>query len=166
MPENPAPSVSDVTLLRAIGWPYTGEPTDEAWRDALAAHPQATPARVIEQHRSGYVVAVAPGMGVKAESLPEWQRPRFPAHERPAVGDWVLLEDAAGKRPRIVALLPRHTGIKRGAAGEHYHQQVIAANIDTVFIVCGLDADFNPRRIERYLLLVGGGGAQPVVVLT
>ncbi len=43
---------------------------------------------------------------------------------------------------------------------------MIAANIDTVFIVCGLDADFNPRRIERYLLLVGGGGAQPVVVLT
>ena len=166
MPETPAPSVSDVTLLRAIGWPYTGEPTDEAWRDALAAHPQATPARVIEQHRSGYVVADAPGVGVKAESLPEWQRPRFPAHERPAVGDWVLLEDAASKRPRIVALLPRHTGIKRGAAGEHYHQQVIAANIDTVFIVCGLDADFNPRRIERYLLLVGGGGAQPVVVLT
>lgn len=60
---------------------------------------------------------------------------------------------------RIVALLPRRTSIKRGAAGEHYHQQVIAANIDTVFIVCGLDADFNPRRIERYLLLVGGGGA-------
>ncbi|MCH6482818.1 ribosome small subunit-dependent GTPase A [Pseudoxanthomonas sp. LH2527] len=171
MPEPPLPSVSDVTLLRAIGWPYTGEPTDAAWREALAAHPQATPARVIEQHRSGYVVADAPGVGVKAESLPEWQRPRFPAHERPAVGDWVLLEDATGKRPRIVALLPRHTGIKRGAAGEHYHQQVIAANIDTVFIVCGLDADFNPRRIERYLLLVGGGGAQtaapePVIVLT
>jgi len=166
MPETPLPSVSDVTLLRAIGWPYTEEPTDAAWREALAAHPQATPARVIEQHRSGYVVADAPGVGVKAESLPEWQRPRFPAHERPAVGDWVLLEDATGKRPRIVALLPRHTGIKRGAAGEHYHQQVIAANIDTVFIVCGLDADFNPRRIERYLLLVGGGGAQPVVVLT
>ena len=166
MPETPLPSVSDITLLRAIGWPYTGEPTDAAWREAMAAHPQATPARVIEQHRSGYVVANAPGDGVKAESLPEWQRPRFPAHERPAVGDWVLLEDATSKRPRIVALLPRHTGIKRGAAGEHYHQQVIAANIDTVFIVCGLDADFNPRRIERYLLLVGGGGAEPVVVLT
>ncbi|WP_348632150.1 GTPase RsgA, partial [Mesorhizobium sp. M1C.F.Ca.ET.176.01.1.1] len=73
------------------------------------------------------------------------------------MGDWVLLDGI-----RIVALLPRRTAIKRGAAGEHYHQQVIAANIDTVFIVCGLDADFNPRRIERYLLLVGGGGAEPV----
>ena len=80
-------------------------------------------------------------------------------------------EKSGGTRHRIVATLPRHTEIKRGAAGEHYHQQVIAANIDTVFIVCGLDADFNPRRIERYLLLVGGGGAQtaapePVIVLT
>jgi putative ribosome biogenesis GTPase RsgA len=65
-----------------------------------------------------------------------------------------------------VALLPRRTAIKRAAAGEHYQQQVIAANIDTVFVVCGLDADFNPRRIERYLLLVRGGGAEPVVVLT
>ena len=43
---------------------------------------------------------------------------------------------------------------------------MIAANIDTVFVVCGLDADFNPRRIERYLMLVGGSGVQPVVVLT
>ena len=166
MPETPVPSVPDVTLLRSIGWPYAGKPEDSAWRAAMEAHPGATPARVIEQHRSGYVVADAPGVGVKAESLPEWQRPRFPAHERPAVGDWVLLEDATSKRPRIVALLPRHTGIKRGAAGEHYHQQVIAANIDTVFIVCGLDADFNPRRIERYLMLAGSGGAAPVVVLT
>lgn len=155
----------DFAPLRAIGWPYAGIPEDAAWREAFATHPQARPARVVEQHRSGYVVADAPGAAVKAESLPEWQRPRFPAHERPAVGDWVLLE---GKR--IVALLPRHTAIKRGAAGEHYHQQVIAANIDTVFIVCGLDADFNPRRIERYLLLVGGGAQtaapQPVIVLT
>jgi ribosome biogenesis GTPase len=171
MPEMPANTVSEITLLRAIGWPYEGEPEDKAWQAVLAAHPDARPARVVEQHRSGYIVADAPGVAVKADSLPEWQRPRFPAHERPAVGDWLLMEGggepgSGGTRHRIVATLPRHTEIKRGAAGEHYHQQVIAANIDTVFIVCGLDADFNPRRIERYLLLVGGGGAQPVVVLT
>ncbi|MEN5208824.1 ribosome small subunit-dependent GTPase A [Stenotrophomonas terrae] len=151
----------DFDSLRHIGWPWPGAPEDPAWQAAFAEHPQARPGRVIEQHRSGYVVADAPDNSLKTESPPEWQRPRFPSHERAAVGDWVLLE---GKR--IVALLPRHTSIKRGAAGEHYHQQVIAANIDTVFIVCGLDADFNPRRIERYLLLVGGGGASPVVVLT
>jgi ribosome biogenesis GTPase len=151
----------DYPALRRIGWPWPGAPEDPAWRALFAAHPQALPARVIEQHRSGYVVADRAEASLKAESLPQWQLPRFPSHERAAVGDWVLMEGV-----RIVALLPRRTAIKRGAAGEHYHQQVIAANIDTVFIVCGLDADFNPRRIERYRLLVGSGGAQPVVVLT
>lgn len=156
----------DFPTLRLIGWPYPGLPEDPAWARAFAAHPRARPARVSEQHRSGYVVAEGPETALKAESLPEWQKPRFPSHERAAVGDWVLLEGSASGRSRIVALLPRHTAIKRGAAGEHYHQQVIAANVDTVFIVCGLDDDFNPRRIERYLMLVGGGGAEPVVVLT
>lgn len=118
-----------------------------------AAHPQARPARVIEQHRSGYVVADAPDAALKTESPPGMAAPALPSHERAAVGDWVLLEGV-----RIVALLPRRSSISRGAAGEHYHQQVIAANIDTVFIVCGLDADFNPRRIERYLMLAGSGG--------
>lgn len=151
----------DYPALRRIGWPWPDAPEDPAWRALFEAHPQALPARVVEQHRSGYVVADRVDAARKAESLPQWQLPRFPSHERAAVGDWVLMEGA-----RIVALLPRRSAIKRGAAGEHYHQQVIAANIDTVFIVCGLDDDFNPRRIERYRLLVGGGGAEPVVVLT
>jgi ribosome biogenesis GTPase len=156
-----------MTPLRAIGWPYAAEPEDAAWREAISAHPGARPARVIEQHRSGYVVAEGPGEGLKAESPPEWQRASsyrkggIAPEDRAAVGDWVLLE---GKK--IVALLRRHSAIKRGAAGEHYKQQLIAANIDTVFVVCGLDADFNPRRIERYLVLISGSGVVPVVVLT
>lgn len=167
MSETPAPPALDLTALRAIGWPYAGPVEDPAWAALLARHAPARPARVIEQHRSGYVVADGPEASLRAESLPEWQRPpgyrkdRAAGSDRPAVGDWILLD---GKR--IVALLPRHSGVKRGAAGEHYQQQIIAANIDTVFVVTGLDADFNPRRLERYLLLVGNGGAQPVVVLT
>ncbi len=166
---------ASVPALRAIGWPFPGltaaEVEDAAWAAAIAAHPLARPARVIEQHRTGYVVAEAPGDALTTESPQEWMRRRFPPQDRAAVGDWVLIEDGqteAGKGPRgrIVTLLPRRTAIKRAAAGEHYQQQVIAANIDTVFVVCGLDADFNPRRIERYLLLVRGGGAEPVVVLT
>ncbi len=166
---------ASTSALRAIGWPFPGltavEVEDAAWAAAIVAHPLARPARVIEQHRSGYVVAEAPGDALTTESPPEWMRRRFPPQDRAAVGDWVLIEDGqteAGKGPRgrIVSLLPRRTAIKRAAAGEHYQQQVIAANIDTVLVVCGLDADFNPRRIERYLLLVRGGGAEPVVVLT
>ena len=166
-----------MTALRDIGWPFDGEATDPAWAAALAAHPGARPARVVEQHRSGYLVAEAPGEAVAVESLPEWQRPagyrkgQASPEDRAAVGDWVLVEGGDGapgnSAPgKIVALLPRHSAIKRGAAGEHYRQQLIAANIDTVFVVCGLDADFNPRRIERYLLLVQGSGAGAVVVLT
>ena len=154
-----------MTRLREIGWPHAGPPTDPAWAGALAAHPGARPARVIEQHRSGYVVAEAPGEGYSPESRPEWQRAKCPPEQRPAVGDWVLVE-GEGASARIVALLPRFSAIKRGAAGEHYRQQLVAANIDTAFVVCGLDADFNPRRIERYLLLLSGSGVQPVVVLT
>jgi len=157
-----------MTPIEAIGW---RTPADPQWARLMAAHAGARPARVIEQHRSGYVVAEGPGEGHAAESPQEWQRaPNYrkggsASEERAAVGDWVLVE-GTDARSRIVALLPRHSAIKRGAAGEHYRQQVIAANIDTVFVVCGLDADFNPRRIERYLLLVQGSGSQPVVVLT
>lgn len=174
--------------LRAIGWPLDAESAAgeagpdprppqadwaRAWAGLIAAHPQARPARVSEQHRSGYVVAEGPDGALAAEAMPEWLRRRFPAQQRGGVGDWVLIEggddaaaEGAAARAQIVALLPRYSVIKRAAAGEHYHQQIIAANVDTVFVVCGLDADFNPRRIERYLLLVRGGGAEPVVVLT
>ncbi|GAB3730436.1 ribosome small subunit-dependent GTPase A [Luteimonas pelagia] len=153
--------------LHAIGWPAGDDvaPLPAGWRDALAAHTAARPARVAEQHRAGYVLADGPDAMFPAESLPEWQRPKLAPDQRAAVGDWVLVEggrDAA----RIVALLPRFSAIKRGAAGEHYGQQLIAANVDTVLVVTGLDNDFNPRRIERYLLLVRGRGVQPVVVLT
>jgi ribosome biogenesis GTPase len=178
-----AASAAALSALRAIGWPYPGTPEEGPWEEsqwaaALAAHPNARPARVIEQHRSGYVVAESIEYQRPVESPPEWMRRRFPPQDRAAVGDWVLIEGDGREDPqnrsqqhaRIVALLPRRSAIKRAAAGEHYQQQVIAANIDTVLVVCGLDADFNPRRIERYLLLVrGGAGAdapEAVVVLT
>lgn len=166
---------SDPAALEAIGWPLAadGSPVEPAWREALVLRPHARPARIVEQHRTGYIVADAPEHSFPAESLPQWQRPASyrkgatAPEDRPAVGDWVLVEgDGNGGAARIVELLPRRTAIKRAAAGEHYRQQLIAANVDTVFVVCGLDADFNPRRIERYLLLVRGGGAEPVVVLT
>jgi ribosome biogenesis GTPase len=161
-----------MTPLQAIGWRWTPASLDPAWAGLMAAHPQARQARISEQHRSGYLVAETVDAAHRAESLPEWQRAgsyrkgEITPESRPAVGDWVLIEGEAPNALRIVALLPRFSAIKRGAAGEHYKQQVIAANIDTVFVVCGLDADFNPRRIERYLLLVGGSGVQPVIVLT
>src|SRR5690606_38932770 len=86
----------DYPRLRRIGWPWPGAAADPGWRQAQALHPQALPARVSEQHRSGYVLADAPDAAFRADSPPEWQRrPVFsadgvPLHERAAVGDWVL----------------------------------------------------------------------------
>lgn len=156
------PVNTDFPALTAIGWP-TCLPGD--WADALLRHPDARPARVVAQHRSGYVVAESGEQSHPAQSLPHWLRKQCPPLHRPAVGDWVLVRSHA-PHLAIVALLPRYSLIKRAAAGEHYRQQLIAANIDTAFVVTGLDADFNPRRIERYLLLLQGGGVRPVVVLT
>ena len=168
-------SAGTVTLgtdaLRAIGWPLVDGAAPPGWREPLERHPQARPARVVEQHRTGYVVADAPGAAFNVESLGDWLRPpgyregRTDPTDRPGVGDWLLVEGDA-RQAKAVALLPRTSAIKRGAAGEHYRQQLIAANIDVAFVVVGLDGDFNPRRIERYLLLVQGGGVTPVLVLT
>jgi ribosome biogenesis GTPase len=84
----------------------------------------------------------------------------------PAVGDWVVVEAAAaGAEARITAVLPRATRFSRRAAGNPTEEQVVAANIDVVFLVSGLDHDFNPRRIERYLVTAWESGAAPVVVL-
>ena len=86
----------------------------------------------------------------------------------PVTGDWVLMKEAV-----IARVLVRRNALSRGASGTRHKQaaqprkeQVIAANLDTVFIVCGLDRDFNLRRIERYLTLVYNCGLRPVIILT
>jgi ribosome biogenesis GTPase / thiamine phosphate phosphatase len=84
----------------------------------------------------------------------------------PAVGDWVGIDaSASGGDARIRAILPRFSRFSRRAAGDPTEEQVVAANIDVVFLVSGLDHDFNPRRIERYVLTAWDSGAAPVIVL-
>jgi ribosome biogenesis GTPase len=146
------------TQLLAIGWP-----DDAQARATVESLPDGRIARVSAQHRSGYTVATAVDREFPAQALAAWTRPRAAPEDRAVVGDWVLLEPG---RDQIVALLSRRTLLKRAAAGESYKQQPIAANIDTAFVVSGLDLDFNPRRLERYLMLVRASGAEPVLVLT
>jgi len=88
-------------------------------------------------------------------------------NEMPAVGDWVALRPvtAEGARPQIRAVLPRRSTFSRRAAGRETEEQIVAANVDTIFLVSGLDQDFNPRRIERYLVMARASGAKPVIVL-
>ena len=148
----------DFEALRPMGWRE-----DAPAARALAGLPRAAIARVVGQHRNAYVVATTLDEARRVQPPAAWTRPRFRAEDRAVVGDWVLL-DAKGEA--ITDLLPRHALLRRAAAGEHYQQQPIAANIDHVLVVTGLDGDFNPRRIERYLLLVQASGAQPVLVLS
>ncbi|NEO27836.1 MAG: GTPase RsgA, partial [Kamptonema sp. SIO4C4] len=79
----------------------------------------------------------------------------------PVVGDWVTVDENA----QITTLLPRKSQLSRQAAGKVTQEQLLAANIDTVFILCGLDHDFNLRRIERYLVTIWESGANPVILL-
>jgi len=151
----------DYPALQALGWPSAKTMLPAIWLDILSQYPQAQLGRTSAQHRNRYAVATSVDTQVQATAPPQWRQPHFPAGERATAGDWVLLEDR-----QIVALLPRRTALCRAGAGEQYRQQVIAANIDTVFIVCGLDADFNARRIERYVLLTSHSGIRPVIVLT
>jgi ribosome biogenesis GTPase / thiamine phosphate phosphatase len=148
----------DAPALARIGW----RAEDSALLgDGLADGRRL--ARVVEQHRSGY--RVDDGRSVFAVAAPAAMvRAGVDPLARPAVGDWVVL--APGQPPMLERLLPRRSALVRGAAGERHVAQVIAANVDVVLVVCGLDDDFNPRRIERYLVLVEDSGALPVVVLT
>ncbi|WP_340643964.1 ribosome small subunit-dependent GTPase A [Phenylobacterium sp.] len=141
------------------------------WSDdlaqAFAAHAQAghTPARVVAQHRDGYLVATDEGE-LRANLSGRLHHEAQEA-EPPAVGDWVgLALNPADGAATIEAVLPRRTVLTRRAADSLGRLQVIAANIDVVFVVSSMNADLNPRRIERYLAAAWQSGARPVVVLT
>ncbi len=86
--------------------------------------------------------------------------------DMPAIGDWVavLPHDEPG-RGTIRAVLPRRSRLARKVAGGRSDEQTLAANVDTAFLLMGLDRDFNLRRLERYLALAAGGGVSAVVVL-
>lgn len=146
--------------LKSLGW---GEHFERASADARAAGLE--PARVIAEHKHAYELISADGE-TSGEVLGRLLQGGARAG-LPAVGDWVMIERkrGSGERASIHAVLPRRTCFSRRAAGEKVEEQVLAANIDTVFLVNGLDADFNPRRIERYLALARGSGAEPVVLL-
>jgi ribosome biogenesis GTPase / thiamine phosphate phosphatase len=122
-------------------------------------------ARVAREHKNLYLALSEQGE-LMAEVSGKF---RFQADSRgkyPTVGDWVVLSIRPNEdRATIHALLPRQSAFLRKVAGLHTEEQVLAANIDTVFIVCGLDGNFNLRRIERYLTLAWESGAMPVILL-
>jgi len=154
-----------VADLATLGW-------DDAWNAAFEEHRAAglVPGRVAVQHRGAYDVLTEDGetrAGLPARA----RRDAETLADLPAVGDWVALDPPGGRdAPTIRAVLPRRTKFSRLAAhdpgSDVTREQVVAANVDVVFIVASLVDDLSPRRFERYLTLAWESGARPVIVLT
>jgi ribosome biogenesis GTPase len=128
------------------------------------------PARVVRAGGGFYTVLNADGE--QTATLAGQLRHASSLDALPVVGDWVAIDSPLEEGIRIHAVLPRQTALKRAAAGGRKGltekpgvPQVLAANVDTAIIVSGLDNDYNPRRIERYLTLVHESGAAPIIVL-
>ena len=147
--------------LQALGW----TPFFQAAFDARAKAGEI-PGRVIEEQRGAYAVQTADGEWLAGIS----GRMRHHATRRedfPAVGDWVSIKtNPREKTATLQATLPRKNKLSRKTSGQEADEQLIAANIDTVFIVTSLNKDFNVRRLERYLALVAESAATPVVLLS
>ncbi len=86
---------------------------------------------------------------------------RFSNLDWPCVGDWIVFREGNV----ITDVLPRRTKLSRKEPGKGAREQVLAANINLLFIVSGLDHDYNPRRLERYVVLAYESGARPIIVL-
>jgi len=140
------------------------------WNETWAKHfekyePQGLmPARVLAQHRHSYTLWTESGEA-DAEVAGALLYRAAPG-DLPAVGDWVAVRQyAPGDLAIVTHVLPRTTKFSRKNSGPVTEEQVIAANVDLLFIVCGLDHDYNLRRLERYLVAAGQSGAAAVVVL-
>ncbi len=126
---------------------------------------QTVPARVIVQQKTSFIVAAADGE-YRATVRGRLRFLSGRQAEMPIVGDWVAFQPAPGERSgSIRAVLRRRTAFSRRAPGREEIEQVVAANIDVVFLVTGLDDNYNPRRIERYLAVAAASGARPVIIL-
>ncbi|MDJ0620801.1 MAG: ribosome small subunit-dependent GTPase A [Calothrix sp. MO_192.B10] len=141
------------------------------WSDFFArsfesyAHKNFVVARVAIAHRNTYILYNQEGE-FAAEVSGKLRNLITENHKFPAVGDWVVVKLRKDEARAVIHdILPRKSQFSRKSAGNITEAQTIAANIDTVFLVSGLDGDFNPRRIERYLILAWSSGANPVIIL-
>jgi len=153
---------SDLNLqLSALGWNAFFE---NEWQQ-MQQEGRAL-GRVVLEHKGMYKIAAEHG-----ELLAEVAgKMRFTAAGRgdyPAVGDWVVVSPRYEEgRATIHSVLTRKTKFSRKIAGNTVEEQIVAANVDTIFLVNALNKDFNIRRLERYLILAWESGANPVIVLS
>ncbi|MEH7238134.1 ribosome small subunit-dependent GTPase A [Bacillus sp. JJ1562] len=147
--------------LQILGWNSYFEETFEEYKQQ-----GFEVARVALEHKRLYRVLSEHG-----ELMAEVSgKLRFQALERqdfPAVGDWVVISARQHEQKATIhGILPRKSKFSRKAAGGTTEEQIVAANVDTIFLVNALNADFNLRRIERYVLTAWESGANPVIILS
>jgi ribosome biogenesis GTPase len=147
--------------LNDLGW-------DEGWAAAWRAgsgDAAAVPARVLSVHREACTLAMAAGERT-GELSGRFRHEVDGQSGLPAVGDWVSVHLPPGAGAALIlAVLPRRTRIARKVPGAETAEQMVAANVDVVLVVAGLDHDYNPRRLERALVLARDGGVESVIVL-
>jgi ribosome biogenesis GTPase len=147
--------------LIALGW---GPFFEKAW--AEWADTGYKPARVASQVRSHFWVAFGGGDTRPARTSGRMRHHAASLAEMPVVGDWVAAEDPPGGGQVVIhGVLPRKSKFSRKVIGVRSQEQVLVSNIDTAFLVMGLDGDYNTRRLERYLATAYESGAVPVVIL-
>lgn len=122
-------------------------------------------ARVVAEHKERYSIFWN-GKIIPAEVTGRMMYAAESRKDFPAVGDWVAVQLYENSHAVIHHVLPRSTYISRKTSGKEFNEQLLAANIDIVFIVQGLDDDFNLRRLERYLVVAKESNAMPVVLLS
>ena len=147
--------------LETLGW-------SEHFAALFAPHAAAglVPARVAVEHRASYELLTELG-DAQAALAGRFRHIAASRAELPAVGDWVAFAPGAkGGLGTVEAILPRTSAFTRKAAGRDHGDQIVAVNVDVVFIVTSLNAELSPRRLERYLTLAWESGASPVIVLS
>lgn len=147
--------------LKQLGW------NEELERAFLPYKEEGfTAGRVGLEHKGSYRIFTEAGLLLGEVS----GKMRFRSMERedyPAVGDWIVIQARPEDgRATIHAILPRKSKFSRKVAGNTVEEQIMATNVDTLFIVTALNHDFNPRRVERYMIMAWESGANPVIVLS
>lgn len=151
------PTSNHPCLLTALGW-------NDSWQASFnsVSRPDCRPARVLSTERGCCLLGTATGevraavSGRLVVSAGEWPI---------AVGDWVAA-GGSGADWVVEEVLPRKSHFVRQVSGRETRRQVLAANVDTVFLIMAATEDFNLRRLERYLVIAWESGARPVVLLS
>ncbi len=147
--------------LQKLGWNQFFETEFDIYKQA-----GYTVGRIALEHKRMYRV-LTENEEVLAEVSGKFRYNAGDRSDYPAVGDWVVMKvRREEERATIHGILPRKSKFSRKVAGVTTEEQIVATNVDTVFIVAALNADFNVRRLERYILMAWESGANPVIVLS